>query len=144
MKKLAVFVVITVMALFIMADITSRNVTLPYQIPQPPPTLPVSVPPSAGTQEIKFDFTYTLKDDGTITIILDRGPFISKAITGPDAGSIFYIGGVSIDGVITPDGKTITLSAGAPDVYTINPPAVPGYVRTSICHGSGVLIWQHE
>jgi hypothetical protein len=103
-----------------------------------------SVLPSAGTQEITFDFTYTLKDDGTITIVVGPGPFISEALTGPDAGKTFNVEGVSMDGVITPDGESMTLNGGAPDVYTITPSIVSGFVTKSICHGSGVLIRQHD
>jgi hypothetical protein len=121
------------------AEVTSRNVVLPYQVP---PAIPN--PLAGGTQEITFDFTYTLKKDGTITIIVGPGPFTSNQITGPDAGVTFYITGVSMDGVITPDGKTITLNAGAPDVYTITRSDNPNIMMKSICHSSSVLIWQHE
>jgi hypothetical protein len=121
------------------ADMFSRNVILPYQLPDG-----TTVPPSAGTQEITFDFTYTLKDDGTITIVVGPGPFISEALTGPDAGKTFNVEGVSMDGVITPDGESMTLNGGAPDVYTITPSIVSGFVTKSICHGSGVLIRQHD
>lgn len=222
MKKLAVFVVITVIALFIMADMTSagssgrrsirgqyaytgettclispsgfndklqpaagvgviqtssregvitfelngtgsasmfsRNVSLPTLIAKIPPDPSIIIgTPSASTQEITFDFTYTLEKGGTITIILDtegEGVFTSKPITGPDAGAglTFTITGVLpdgsitpilMDGVITPDGKTITLNAGAPDVYKITRSDNLSILK-SICRSSGVLIWQHE
>lgn len=122
------------------ADIFSRVVGLPYQIPNGP-----SVPPSAGTQHITFDFTYTLQKDGTIIMIVDPGTFISRSLTGPDAGRIFSVEGVSSYGVIAPDQKSIILNSGAPDKYTITRLDVQGQpLNYSICHGSGVLIWQHE
>jgi len=132
------------------ADIFSRGVALPFQIlPNGP-----SFPPNAVTQDITFDFTYTLKKDGTITIIVDPGTFISTQLKGPDAGRIFIIEGVLtdvvdvitpqlMDGAITPNGKTITLNSGAPDVYKITRIDAPG-TNYSICHSSAVLIRQHE
>jgi hypothetical protein len=210
MKKLAVFVVITVIAPFIMADIASpwqhairgkyaytgettclispsgftdklqpiagwgiiqtssregvfrfehdgtgsaymfsRNITLPYQKPAPVPD-----PFGASTMDITFHFTYTLEKDGTIKIMTEtegEGVFTSKVIAGPDEGLTLTITGVlpngSItpivsDGVTTPDSKTITLNAGAPDVYQITRP--DGMKLKSICRSSGVLIWQHK
>jgi hypothetical protein len=128
----------------------SRNITLPYQWPTSLPGNPFG----ASTMDITFDFTYTLEKDGTITIILDtvgEGVFTSKPITGPDAGLTFTITGVSPDGsitpivndgVITPDGKTITLNAGAPDVYKIT--RSDGKILKSICRSSGVLIWVRD
>jgi hypothetical protein len=136
-------------------DMFSRGVAHPFQIlPNGP-----SFPPNAVTQDITFDFTYTLTNDGKITIIVDPGTFISTQLKGPDAGRIFVIDGVLtdtpgvltpmiLDGAITPDGKIITLNGGAPDVYVITridipnpPPPNPNY---SICRNSGVLIWQHD
>jgi len=127
------------------ADIFSRVVGLPYTIPSPPAPVPTPVPPSAGTQHITFDFTYTLQKDGTITMIVDPGTFISTQLTGPDTGRIFSVEGVSSYGVIAPDGKSIILNSGAPDKYTITRIDVQGQpLNYSICHGSGVLIWQHD
>lgn len=131
----------------------SRAVALPYTIPSPPAPVLTPVPPNGGTQDITFDFTYTFPDNGKITIIVDPGTFISTQLTGPDAGRIFRIEGVLTDGVITPilsdgaitpDGKTITLNSGAPDVYKITRLDAPGPTNYSICHSSSVLIWQHE
>jgi len=130
------------------ADLFSRVVALPYTIPNVG-----SFPPSAGTQEVTYDFTYTLTNDGTITITVVPGTFISTWITGPSKPASYLVEGVLTDGVITPiswdnaitpDGKTITFTAGAPDVFKlkrIDAQASPNY---SICHNSGVLIWQHK
>ena len=136
------------------AEIFSRGIGLQYQIPQPPPNPPLSFPHFAGTQGITFDFTYTLEKDGKITIIVDPGTFISTALEGPDKGRIFRIEGVLTtngditpivnDGAITPDGKIITLNAGAPDVYVINRIDAPQPTSYSICRQSAVLIWQHD
>ncbi len=133
------------------AEIFSRGIGLQYQIPQPPPNPPLSFPHFAGTQHITFDFTYTLEKDGKITIIVDPGTFISTALEGPDKGRIFRIEGVLTtngditpivnDGAITPDGKIITLNAGAPDVYVINRIDAPQPTSYSICRQSAVLIW---
>ena len=135
------------------ADLFSRVVALPYTIPSPPAPVPTPVPPSAGTQGVTYDFTYTLTNDGTITITVVPGTFISTWITGPSKPASYLVEGVLTDGVITPiswdnaitpDGKTITFTTGAPDVFKlkrIDAPAAPNY---SICHNSGVLIWQHE
>jgi len=130
------------------ADLFSRVVALPYSVPNVG-----SFPPSAGTQEVTYDFTYTLTNDGTITITVVPGTFISTWITGPSKPASYLVEGVLTDGVITPiswdnaitpDGKTITFTAGAPDVFKlkrIDAPAAPNY---SICHNSGVLIWVRD
>jgi hypothetical protein len=122
------------------ADVFSRNVSLTAL-----PNGTVAAP-SASTMDIAFDFTYTLEKGGTITMVVGPGPFTSTALTGPDAGKTFYITGVpmSLNGAITPDGKTITLNAGAPEVYTITQKDNPNFSAQSICHASSVLIWQHD
>ena len=133
------------------AEIFSRGIGHPYTIPSPPAPVPTPVPPFAGTQGITFDFTYTLEKDGKITIIVDPGSFISTTLEGPDKGRIFRLEGVLtangnitpivLDGAITPDGKIITLNAGAPDVYVINRIDAPQPTTYSICRQSAVLIW---
>ena len=136
------------------AEIFSRGIGHPYTIPSPPASVPTPVPPFAGTQGITFDFTYTLANDGKITIIVDPGTFISESLEGPDKGRIFRIEGVLTTngditpivnhGAITPDGKIITLNAGAPDVYVINRVDAPQPTNYSICRQSAVLFWQHD
>ena len=140
------------------AEVFSRGIGHPYTIPSPPAPAPTPVPPVAVTQRLTWDFTYTLDKDGTITITVVPGTFISTQLEGPDKGRIFRLEGVLtangditpivLDGAITPDGKIITVNAGAPDVYVItridipNPP--PPHPNYSICRNSGVLIWQHD
>jgi hypothetical protein len=130
------------------AEIFSRGIGLQYQLPSGQ-----SFPHFAVTQGFTFDFTYTLTNDGKITIIVDPGTFISEQLEGPDKGRIFRIDGVLkdgvitpmiLDGVMTPDGKIITLNAGAPDVYVINRVDAPQPTNYSICRNSAVLIWQHK
>jgi hypothetical protein len=138
------------------AEIFSRGIGHEYSVPNYG-----SFPHFGVTQGITFDFTYTLSKDRKITITVVPGTFISEQLEGPDKRRIFQIEGVAtnpvmtptpivMDGAITPDGKIITLNAGAPDVYriicTYNPPTLPPppTKNYSICRNSGVLIWQHE
>ena len=121
------------------AVIFARNISLPvYPTGNLPPYSVLS--PGASTAEVTFDFTYTLEKDGTITMVAGPGPYSSTTLTGPDAGKTFYITGASFNGVITPDRKTITLNAGAPDVYGITQKDNPSFNAQSICHFSSVLI----
>ncbi len=117
------------------ATVLARIVTLPYQGQSGP------VPPSAGTQELSFNFTYTVAHDGTMKVV--PGTLTSTWKTGPMQGQTFYIDGVSFDGAITPDGKSITLNSGAPEKWTLTPSLISGVVTEMLCHNSSVLIWQH-
>ena len=113
-----------------------RTVTSPYQIPGNPPT---SVPASAGSWVDSFDFTYTVTHDGKITITPDSGTYTSEWKTGPSSG-IHYIEGASFEGTITPDGKTITLNGGAPEVRTLTPPIFPPSLLQTIYNSHTILI----
>ena len=120
------------------ATVLARVVALPYQGPSGP------VPASAGSQELSFNFTYTVIHDGTITMEVVPGTFISKWVTGPMQGQTYHIEGVSFDGAVAPDGMSITLNSGAPEKWTLTPSLIPGVVTEMLCHNSSVLIWLHK
>jgi hypothetical protein len=114
------------------ATLLDRTVTLPYQGAGP-------VPPNAGSWVDSFDFTYTVTHDGKITITPDSGTYTSEWKTGPSSG-IHYIEGASFEGTITPDGKTITLNGGAPEVRTLTPPIFPPSLLQTIYNSHTILI----
>jgi hypothetical protein len=122
-------------------SVTSQNraVTLPYTSPSGP------VPPSVGVQNVSFLFHYTVTDDGVISITGDPGTYIAQWIYGPSAPKTYHLNGFSRTGTITPDGKTITLNGGAPDVMDFIAPFVDLPPAAQIvCNFSSVLIWQHD
>ena len=116
------------------ATLLDRTVTLPYQGAGP-------VPPNAGSWVDSFDFHYIVTDDGKITITPDSGTYTSEWKTGSSSG-IHNIEGASFEGTITPDGKTITLNGGAPEVRTLTPPPPPPptYLLQTIYNSHMILI----
>jgi hypothetical protein len=120
------------------ATLLDRTVTLPYQGAGP-------IPPNAGSWVDSFDFHYIVTDDGQITITPDSGTYTSTWITGSSTGT-HNIEGASFEGTITPDGKTITLNGGAPEVRTLTPPPpplpppAPPYLLQTIYNSHMILI----
>jgi hypothetical protein len=129
----------------------NRSVTLPYSLPTPPAGVIVAYPPSAGAHTVSFNFQYDVTD-GTISITADTGTYVIDWIYGPLSdppytSSTYHLDGFSRTGVITPDGKTITLNGGVPDKMTFIPTTGDGTMPSgaqNICNGAYVLIWQNH
>jgi len=101
----------------------------------------VGVPfPSAGDSTDSWDFEYEVKQDGSIILTQVPGSHSGEFTAGPMAGFKYKNDNRNWWGKILPDGKTIALNGGLPDIITSPPPSVEGLV----CNGSAVLIWQHN
>jgi hypothetical protein len=121
-------------------------VTLPFTMPNPnPPPPTITVPSSAGSANVTFLFHYTVTDDRKITITADPGTYSIEWKSGPSAGKTYRIDGLSSTGFIAPDGKTITLTGGAPSVMSFIAPFVdiPPTAQI-IINSSMVLFYQHD
>jgi len=102
----------------------------------------ITYPSSAGSAIETFLFHYTVAADGKITITQDPGTHVTEWTSGPSAGQTIYSDGLPLTGFITPDGKTITLTMGAPSVLSY-PGGVPPTLQL-IINSSSVLIYQHH
>jgi len=104
----------------------------------------VTVPPSAASQTISWDFTYTVTDYGMITITQVPKTYLTTYTSGPNKGRTYEVEGVVSKGPITPDGKIISLYLGAPNVLMVYGPNFHPSGAPQICNSSNVLIWQHN
>jgi len=117
--------------------------TLSYTTANPnPPPPTITHPSSAGSAIETFLFHYTVAADGKITITQDPGTHVTEWTSGPSAGQTIYSDGLPLTGFITPDGKTITLTMGAPSVLSY-PGGVPPTLQL-IINSSSVLIYLHD
>jgi hypothetical protein len=110
--------------------------------PPPPPPLVVPPPPpypSALDSEDSLDFTYEVGHDGSITLTQVPGSHSGSFTSGPMAGFSYANENRNWWGTVSPDGKTIILNSGFPDIITSD-----DSVEGIICNGSAVLIWQHD
>jgi hypothetical protein len=116
--------------------------TLPYPVPNPnapPPT--ITVPSSAGSANITYSFHYTVTDDGKITFTADPGTYAAEWKSGPSAGKTYHFDGLSRTGLIMPDGKTITLTGGAPNVMSVIAPFVDMPPTTQMIISSSMVLF---
>jgi hypothetical protein len=121
------------------AEFQGRFFLFPFTMPNPnPPPPTINIPPSVGAATTVFSFHYTITDDGKITVTEDPGTYV----TTPNVGPPTHWNGLKISGYITNDGKMMVFNSGAPDVLTIAPPLVGGWLPTTQLVGnmSGVLI----
>jgi hypothetical protein len=103
--------------------------------------------PYAGIRTASYSFAYTAEKDGMITITADPDTFISTWISGPNKGQSSKISTLTLEGTISPDGKTIILNGGLPEVAIISPPLSPDPRCTQpelISNNFLILIWQHD
>jgi hypothetical protein len=101
--------------------------------------------PWAGNRNASYSFDYTIEKDGKIKITADPDTFISTWISGPIKGQTSQISTFTHEGTIAPDGKTIILNGGLPEVATITPPTAPCSPGPQVISNSYfVLIWQHD
>lgn len=100
------------------------------------------VPPSAASQTLSWDFTYTATDDGMITITQVPGTSSVEFTSGPSMGLTYEVEGTSLKGTITPDGKNINLNGSASNLLTLSGPNLPPIGSNHSCSSSWLLIWQ--
>jgi hypothetical protein len=126
-----------------LASLNGSLTNFPYTIPNLPPTQVLS---SAASATISWGFKYIVTKKGIITITQDPDiPFETTFTAGPRKGLTYNVVGVSFEGTITPDGKTITLSGGgAPNVTTLYGFGLPPNGAPQVCFTNFVLTWQHD
>jgi hypothetical protein len=107
--------------------------------PTPGPSGFPSFPPSAGSSDFSFSFTYTVSPDGTWTGTMTPGSFISHHLTGPRAGQTSTVDAIPpVVGMTSQDGNTLIAAHVAPAVETVT--YSNGDVWPMICHRSRVFI----
>jgi hypothetical protein len=124
----------------------NHSAILPFTMPNPnPPPPTITIPSSAASANVKFSFHYTVTEDRKITITADPGTYSSESKYGPSAGSTSRIDGMARMGFISPDGKMIILTGGAPSVMSFVAP-FGNMPPTSqmILHSNAVLFYQHD
>jgi hypothetical protein len=101
--------------------------------------------PWAGIRTGSYSFDYTVEQDGKIVITADPATFISTWISGPNVGQPpSHLSTLTHEGTISPDGKTIILNGGLPEVATLTPPLAQCSPEPKLIGNiSLVLIWQH-
>jgi hypothetical protein len=75
-------------------------------------------PPDMGKANETWDFTYTVTNSGNITITYTKGTFELDFTSGPNVGTplgVSYVILPLLKGAISPDGKLLHVSFGAPD-----------------------------
>jgi hypothetical protein len=96
-------------------------------------------PPSAGSAEFSFNFTYSVNEDGSWTSAMVPGSFTETHLTGPRAGQTSTIDALPpVSGMVSRDGNTLIAmqSTAAVETHTHS----NGDVDPQICHRSRVFI----
>jgi hypothetical protein len=107
--------------------------------PTPGPTGWPHFPPSAGSGNFSFDFTYTVDGNGGWTATMVPGSYTDTFTAGPRTGQTATIDAIPpITGAISLDGKTLIAAHAAPTVETRT--YSNGDVWPEICHRSRVFI----
>jgi hypothetical protein len=107
-------------------------------------TSQVGLTPWAGIRNISYSFDYTIEKDGKIKIIADPATIIITWISGPSTGQTSQRSTLTLEGIIAPDGETIILNGGLPEVATIPPLGSCSSKSEVISNSYFVLIWQHD
>jgi hypothetical protein len=103
----------------------------------------------AGQHLLSWNFKYKIGHDGLVTITQGPGPVYGTWASGPLNGQPpDQWTGQNRTGTITPDGLTITLTGGLPDVETMSTlkcplPTMPTVEAQMICSYSAVLTRQY-
>lgn len=82
----------------------------------------VGTPPDAGSANETWDFTYTMTNSGNITITYAKGSYELDFTSGPNVGTplgVAYIILPPVKGVLSPDGKILYVSFGAPGILEL-------------------------
>ena len=87
------------------------------------PTSPLSnVMPYADNYTFTWSFTYTLTPPNAITLVMIPGTYmVTTTTSGPYAGTQYQFAPLTRKGTVSPDGSTIVLSGGVPEVMTVTP-----------------------
>lgn len=96
-------------------------------------------PPSAGSADFSFSFTYTVNSDGSWTGTMVPGSYTENHLTGPRAGQTATVDAIPpVTGMISQDGNTLIAAHLTPAVETHT--YSNGDVDPLICHRSRVFI----
>jgi hypothetical protein len=107
--------------------------------PTPGPGGFPSFPPSAGSSDFNFSFTYVVNADGSWTGTMVPGSYSETHLTGPRAGQTSTVDAIPpVVGMISQDGRTLIDAHVTPAVETHT--FSNGDVDPQICHRSRVFI----
>jgi hypothetical protein len=97
-------------------------------------------PPSAGSSDFSFSFTYTVNSDGSWTSTMVPGSYTENHLTGPRAGQTSTVDAIPpTTGMVSQDGQTLIAAHVTTAVETHTYPTT-GDVDPQICHRSRVYI----
>ncbi len=107
--------------------------------PTPGPNGFPHFPPSAGSADFSFNFTYTVDGNGGWTSTMVPGSYTETFVTGPRTGQTATVDAIPpVTGMISEDGKTLIAAHTTPVVETHT--YSNGDVDPEICHRSRVFI----
>lgn len=107
--------------------------------PTPGPGGYPSFPPSAGSSDFSFSFTYIVNPDGTWTGTMTPGSYVSHHLTGPRAGQTSTVDAIPpVLGMISESGRTLVAAQVTTAVETTS--YSNGDVWPMICHRARVYI----
>jgi hypothetical protein len=107
--------------------------------PTPGPNGYPHFPPSAGSSDFSFSFTYTVDGNGGWTATMVPGSYTETFTNGPRTGQTATVDAIpSISGMISQDGKTLTGAHLTPTVETHT--YSNGDVWPEICHRSRIFM----
>ncbi len=113
---------------------TGHTTYTQFGITPPGPTIPPGTSPNASSLKFDFKFTYTVTDDGQITVEMLPGTFQGDFLTGPNANltpeKTFTIDNLTFVGSVSRDHKTLTLT-GENDLTTLR--QYQGGSQVSVC-----------
>jgi hypothetical protein len=111
--------------------------------PTPGPNGFPHFPPSAGSTDFSFSFTYTVDGNGGWTSTMVPGSYSANHLTGPRAGQTSTVDAIPpVTGMISQDGKTLIAAHITTAVETHS--YSNGDVDPQICHRSRVFIRLHD
>lgn len=102
-------------------------------------THPPASSAGASSSEYSVSFTYTIADDGTLTVTFTS--VSGTVLTGPSAGATFTLIPPPLSGRVARDGSAILLSSIEPTVEHLQ--IVGGPTLPRICHRTRVQIPVH-
>jgi len=103
-------------------------------------THPPATSAGASSNENLALFTYTIGDDGTLTVTFTS--VSGTVLTGPSAGATFTVNPPPLSGRVARDGGAILLSSIEPTVETLHITGGPSFQR--ICYRTRVQIPVHR
>jgi hypothetical protein len=107
--------------------------------PTPGPNGYPHFPPSAGSADFSFSFTYVVNADGSWTATMVPGSYTETFTAGPRTGQTATVDAIPpVNGMISRDGETLIAAHTAPVVETHS--YSNGDVWPEICHRSRVFI----